>query len=245
MQHNCQVYLCRHKTSHVTAGHLCGQCKNYGHGQAECGRQDKVNNLKQYKSEVMLQDNWCTMKDCGFRWSHCNMSHNCRICHKNHNITDCSRYKPKEPEPNNEIECPICCKKSKVFTKPKIHFGLSETCKVCTSNTINIVLPCGHICLCDECYIEMLINKQDQPNLNPMHDNLKDKAINILAQHEGKIYCIVTAGMGCSMYYNRDHVNSIFKSFFMHSDDWGQYGPDSDKTPELNEFLNGYIEIKE
>jgi hypothetical protein len=78
-----------------------------------------------------------------------------------------------------------------------------------------------------------------------MHDNLKDKAINILAQHEGKIYCIVTAGMGCSMYYNRDHVNGIFKSFFMHSDNWGQYGPDSDKTPELNEFLNGYIEIKE
>ena len=43
--------------------------------------------------------------------------------------------------------------------------------------------------------------------------------------------------MGCYIY-----VRSDMKSLFMHQDSHGQYGPNCDDTPILNDFLNGYID---
>ena len=32
----CFVEGCRYNHTHTTSGHLCGTCKNYGHGKIEC-----------------------------------------------------------------------------------------------------------------------------------------------------------------------------------------------------------------
>jgi hypothetical protein len=52
----------------------------------------------------------------------------------------------------------------------------------------------------------------------------------------------VPAGMGCCFYCKRDGTDGTIELFFMHSDSWGQYGPETDERPKLNEFLQGYTE---
>ena len=48
-------------------------------------------------------------------------------------------------------------------------------------------------------------------------------------------YITLYAGMGCFIY-----VRSDMMSLFMHQDNHGQYGPNCDDSPILNDFLNGY-----
>lgn len=55
----------------------------------------------------------------------------------------------------HKINCPVCHKLNFVDTNKKL-FGLSEKCKVCHDNPINVYLPdCGHACLCSECFNEI------------------------------------------------------------------------------------------
>ena len=57
--------------------------------------------------------------------------------------------------PKYTINCPICHKLNLVDLDKKL-FGLSEKCKVCHDNPINVYLPdCGHACLCRECFDEI------------------------------------------------------------------------------------------
>ena len=42
----CKVKNCNFKYSHVTSGHKCGTCGEYGHGQLECGNIQMINELK-------------------------------------------------------------------------------------------------------------------------------------------------------------------------------------------------------
>lgn len=57
------------------------------------------------------------------------------------------------------------------------------------------------------------------------------------------IYTILNAGMGCLWYIRRKSLQSGLEFFFMHSDDWGQYSPQSDSRPRLNQFIEGFSEV--
>ena len=46
METYCKVSNCRFANTHVTQGHQCGTCKNYGHGVIECDKPYKINILK-------------------------------------------------------------------------------------------------------------------------------------------------------------------------------------------------------
>ena len=35
-------------------------------------------------------------------------------------------------------------------------------------------------------------------------------------------------------------LETYIKTLFMHSDNWGQYGPATDDRPKLDSFINGY-----
>ena len=41
----CKAINCRFKTTHITAGHKCGKCGKYGHGQVECGNLNLMNGV--------------------------------------------------------------------------------------------------------------------------------------------------------------------------------------------------------
>ena len=58
-----------------------------------------------------------------------------------------------------------------------------------------------------------------------------------------KIYTRINAGLGSYYYVRRRDIHLELEIFFMHSDDWGQYGPESDRTFELAHFTYGYVEI--
>ena len=47
--------------------------------------------------------------------------------------------------------------------------------------------------------------------------------------------------MGCIWYARRNNNFEKIELFFMHSDNWGQYGPLTDDRPKLNAFIDGYI----
>ena len=68
------------------------------------------------------------------------------------------------------------------------------------------------------------------------------EASNVMRGRVGNIYCILDAGMGCQWYICRNTTDQ-YKTFFMHGDNWGQYGPSTDDTAELTKFLEGYEEV--
>jgi hypothetical protein len=63
----------------------------------------------------------------------------------------------------------------------------------------------------------------------------------ILGNVNGKIFAVVYAGMGCQWFVKRDSPNGLIDTFFMHTDAWGQYGPQSDDSQKLVNFLSGYV----
>lgn len=68
-------------------------------------------------------------------------------------------------------------------------------------------------------------------------------AAQMMGDKPGKIYVIIGVGMGCSFYLKRDDVGKPIYGFFMHSDDWGQYGPETDRRPDLSSFTDGYTDL--
>jgi hypothetical protein len=60
---------------------------------------------------------------------------------------------------------------------------------------------------------------------------------------EKQIYTKVYGGMGCIWYARRKNNYDEIELFFMHSDNWGQYGKTTDERPNLEEFLTEYRNI--
>ena len=55
------------------------------------------------------------------------------------------------------------------------------------------------------------------------------------------MYSVFSCGMGCSIYAR--NTNNIIEYYFMHCDNWGQYGEDTSDIPILNAFKLGYIYV--
>jgi hypothetical protein len=86
----CEVNNCRYPHSHVTSGHRCGKCYQYGHGFIECGDLDKINNLKNnYHYQRLPYKLWCKKNGCRYFWSHNCRAHHCNNCGNNHSQIDC------------------------------------------------------------------------------------------------------------------------------------------------------------
>lgn len=241
----CKVHGCRYSWSHTTSGHECGTCHEFGHGQYECGDHQKINNLKNIK-DILPLNLQCTMKGCRFKECHVAEIHKCTLCKKNHSSYDC----PLSIEKNIQyiIECPICRTINNISeNQPKV-YGVTDNCCICTEKNVQLFFPnCGHTCICLDCADNLNKNKKEYEKEivkeNQLEDFVKQSALNKFINIEGKIYHTVKLGMGCSMWVRRKDLNSSLEGFFMHSDDWGQYGIDTDKRPLLNDFLKGYKEL--
>ena len=75
--HSCHVSGCRYPYTHTTPGHLCGECKKYGHGRIECGNQATIRSLEIHKDDRLHSQDWCEL--CGSQ-THSNASHHCERC---------------------------------------------------------------------------------------------------------------------------------------------------------------------
>ena len=239
MNHYCKVNYCRYADKHTTFGHRCGKCGGYGHGQMECGNAELLKYLRNYKNEILPKLLRCQVSECKYPKYHTSDSHPCSLCDgMGHQCVN--------------IECPICLIKNNFKEVPKKVFGISDICGICKTNSIEIIFPkCSHAVCCLECFNEMakiklrtlspLHNVNNNPNnTGPFGFDPKGKAENSFGNKDGKIYTYVGVGMGCSIYYRRKSINHPIEEFFMHNDDWGQYGPKADKRKDLEDFWNGY-----
>jgi len=86
---SCKVKHCRFPFAHTTKGHMCGTCKQYGHGQIECGNQTKIDELKQYLGDTLEPSEHCQIDGCDSKETHNSKSHNCKKCYRNHGSKDC------------------------------------------------------------------------------------------------------------------------------------------------------------
>ena len=88
----CKVECCRFPDSHTTRGHKCGYCGGYGHGQIECGNQERIDKLAPHLEETLPKRLWCThcpSSSVFVKKTHTNMAHNCRKCGRRHGEEGC------------------------------------------------------------------------------------------------------------------------------------------------------------
>ena len=261
-QNKCRVRNCRYSEYHITAGHMCGKCKKFGHGQIECGRKDMIEELKtQSSQDILPSEMHCTMHNCNSKHTHTTDSHVCPDCKCTHGTYGCdcgvsdsdsdytytsSSSSQKDSQKDSQknikkesmkVKCPHCRRENKIEDLNKcLLYGISQKCSICFENDIEIRLPdCMHACLCKECVKKLCVK-----NPPSQSQNYVDIAMPYLRGHNMS-YIMLYAGQGCHVYVKRR--NNLYVSFFMHSDNWGQYGPSTDHRPRLKIFLEGFKNI--
>jgi hypothetical protein len=157
METICKVYQCRYSNTHNTSYHLCGTCKQFGHGQLECNNTIYINQLKQnpdYNKSLNIE-NYCTINDCKNKETHNILAHHCSFCLGNHSNSECSYNKIKYLM--KTVLCPLCRVSNKIYNDTPINlFGVDTNCSICLANACNIILPdCRHVCLCSNCYQQL------------------------------------------------------------------------------------------
>jgi len=147
----CKVRGCRYKLTHTTRGHICGTCGNMGHGQYECNNYDEKERLKEYYNDVIDISKRCNLLKCNSNIFHTIEAHNCEYCGiRGHSIYNC---------PNREIliKCPMCRIENKINGNQKKIVGINIECCICMNKNVEIFFPvCGHVCICNDCYIEII-----------------------------------------------------------------------------------------
>lgn len=171
----CLVFGCHFADSHLTKSHQCGTCKEFGHGQMECGNQTKINSLNEMSRGISFPQHLrCEAPGCRQAYSHSSSAHVCSRCKERHFESSC--------------------------TQSYVH-------------------PAS----------EVYAYSEGQRELNNI---------------PGKVFIDIYAGMGCQWFVKRDSPNNKLSIFFMHTDNWGQYGPQCDDRTKLVQFLEGYTHAK-
>lgn len=224
---SCEVLQCRYADTHVTKGHRCGICHRYGHGQIECRNSVLKNNLQQHLNTHLPINMQCTVDYCAYKAFHTTRGHYCNVCHVFYDKCKCNA---------TQFKCPFCRADVNFFDRDrcKLH-GLTEKCAICLTNSIDTRLPCGHV-LCVKCIEQIIAGSEPEPEYGvpgPTDHNMTISRSTL--QNHDNAYTIVYVGQGCNYYIRKK--NGVFGWFFMHCDDWGQYGVN--RTPQLNAWREG------
>jgi hypothetical protein len=182
---------------------------------------------------------YCIVKGCRFANSHVTKAHICGKCgNKGHGVCECG---------DSELITTLA------QDTTAIPFDLQ--CCVIDCRNVNEHTTSGHQCTycknyehdVSECPEQLWKIKESHGTIFGQNEgNFKEKKyVQIQARkqmkwEEKKIYTIVYAGMGCMWYAKRDNNWKKIKLFFIHNDNWGQYGPETDNSPLLEQFINGY-----
>ena len=138
----CHVRSCRYPYTHVTAGHRCGRCRSWGHGQRECGRQHAVDALASHLSDTLPENLQCRRTGCTVPWLHITDAHPCEVC-ETPGCT-CPLWK----------QCPVCREWNAVDLEMKV-FTTAE-CIVCLDAKPCVLFPgCRHATVCADCTVQL------------------------------------------------------------------------------------------
>jgi hypothetical protein len=170
---------------------------------------------------------YCKVEYCRFQKSHTTKYHSCGTCNqKGHGQVECG---------NLELINALT-----IYDNDTL--DISEQCtilncpdKTTHTNESHICLKCGRRHSELECIIQDLdlatnIYHLDKPTIEAFFNS----------NFNNNKFIRIYIGMGCQLYICRK--NQDIMTLFMHQDCHGQYGPATDDTPILNEFLNGYID---
>ena len=240
----CRVYGCRFSDSHVTKGHLCGNCFKYGHGIYECTCETSKNKLVKFYTDQIPNNKQCTFGGCNFKELHTTEAHHCDICRgRTHSANTCQLLLNQK---SIEIKCPVCKQNNIIKRDQQKVYGISELCVICIDAHANVFFPtCGHVCACSNC-IKILqkgplkdgyLYPYDENYLLEMKYNLDDIKIRL---KEYPSYINIYNGLGTSTCVRRLNKDSQLECLLFSPDDI--YNQNKMKTN--NEFVNGYAYIE-
>jgi hypothetical protein len=244
----CKINNCRFSYSHVSKGHKCGKCNNYGHGLTECNNDFAKQNLNKYFLDVIPSNYECTRPKCLYKKLHTTDGHFCELCNAKHSSYNCllnhDFITRKELELNSisqsKIKCPKCRTYNEINESNYTSDEQSLECIVCTDkNKKMLFLPqCKHICVCIDCSHLMRENIDNVQGLSPMntYDEINSVAQKKFAKIPDKIYTTIYIGMGCNYLIRRDDIGHLSELWYYHSDD----GYDQNRIDEMNKFIEGY-----
>ena len=154
--HICCVNECTYSTTHVTPGHVCGNCGSKGHGQLECGKPFQIKMLKDTCSHHVVEHP-CTAINCADKTHHTLSGHFCVNCHKfGHGEDKC-------PIMSQDIQfkCHLCRTQVTIFANQHKIVDVVKNCTICYDSNIDYVFSqCGHSA-CLTCIKKMMQNKHD------------------------------------------------------------------------------------
>ncbi len=176
---------------------------------------------------------FCKVNGCRFYWTHSTFGHKCGNCNNyGHGRTECGN--------------PQKIKKLTIFSSGELPLDLQCTIKNCKFRNYHITS--AHVC--DSCHLfqkECKCRMEDSyvkyiTKFDDLHDDIKLFANSKLNNINSNSYVIFQMDLGCSMIIRKNIYDSKIEGFFMHSDDWGQYG--TTHLSRYNQFIEGYLHVK-
>ena len=149
----CKVAHCRFSSTHVTKGHKCGPCGQYGHGEIECSSYQRIFALQVHHNDILPNNLQCTVSDCKYKELHTTDAHHCPKCglREVHTVADC------RTKVEYNVQCPVC-RTQNILIEPEITEPesvvcyASDECVICYNNVVQVFFPaCKHMCLCMHC----------------------------------------------------------------------------------------------
>ena len=166
----------------------------------------------------------CRVKNCRFPSTHTTLGHQCGKCGNfGHGISECGK-------PDLVMNLLINFGHQRLTPQFQCQHPGCKYKDLHTSNGHKCE-KCGDFHGLDECIID-----------NSMVKSIIDSNKLLVDTLPRNKYTSFYAGMGCKVYVK--NYKGKISGLFMHSDCWGQYGPQSDDTPKLNKFLKFNQEIE-
>ena len=174
-----------------------------------------------------MTEKYCKVKYCRYSHTHTTEGHRCGVigCKKPFGHGQVEHYddKLKEKLKTNFIKKLPEHKRCTVFgcKYPWSHSKESHMCIKCKERGAH----CSKDCIIqsfDEACDKWGWDKENIENFLILKNN---------------IFFKIYVGMGCTVFVSQK--DNITNTLFMHSDSWGQYGPEADDTPVLNKFIQG------
>ena len=143
----CRVAGCRFPTTHVTMGHRCGTCGQFGHGQLECGSQSSIDSLK-VRFDTDRVNTPCTVESCRHKEFHITAAHHCGICNRFGGTCDHTRTRRTTYIVSRA--CPACRVPGPVDLEYSVFS--SGDCVICLDSKPCVVMQnCRHANVCKDC----------------------------------------------------------------------------------------------
>jgi hypothetical protein len=237
----CTITNCNNPSTHLNESHLCDNCFEYGHGKIECKNNPKkiiysikcpicctINNVDIDKKSNIKDQNCvvCYDNTADMILSKCGHSILCFECVEN--IYKCANTNidtNSNTDAGNNIA--FLSLLPREFYERTAYYRSRDRFLQPTQEIIDIIE-----------HPEWLYHFKFDGTPKDTIEGAKI-AFNDMA---GKIFLCSDADMGCYYFAKRDDMNNEIKTFFMHSDNWGQYRKNS--VEDLCRFIHGYKFIK-